>query len=64
MKGISYITDLHQKKTAVIIDLKNIKTNGEEIHDLIDVLVVESREKDELVDWETAKKQLKRKGKL
>ena len=64
MKGISYITDESNKKTAVVIDLKNIKKNEEEIHEFIDVLVAESRKDDELISWEEAKKQLKKKGKL
>lgn len=64
MKGISYITDESNKKTAVVIDLKNIKKNEEEIHEFIDVLVAESRKDDELISWEEAKKQLKKKDKL
>lgn len=64
MKGISYLTDDKNNKTAVVIDLKNIGKNEEEIHEFIDVLVAESRKDDELVDWEVAKKKLKKKGKL
>ena len=64
MKGISYITDESNKKTAVVIDLKNIKKNEEEIHEFIDVLVAESRKDDELISWEEDKKQLKKKDKL
>jgi hypothetical protein len=64
MKGISYITDKDNKKISIIIDLKAIEKNEEEVHDFIDVLVAESRKNDEMIDWEVAKKQLKRKGKL
>ena len=64
MKGISYITDTENHKKSVVIDLKDIGKNEEEIHEFIDVLVAESRKNDELIAWESAKKQLKKKGKL
>jgi len=64
MKGVSYITDENNKKKAVVIDLKTIEGNGEEVHEFIDVLVAESRKDDESVSWEEAKKHLKKKGKL
>ena len=64
MKGISYITDDKNNKTALVIDLKNLEKNEEEIHEIIDVLVAESRKDDELIDWEVAKKKLRKKGKL
>ena len=64
MKGISYLTDSDNHKKAVVIDLKSITKNEEEIHELIDVLVAESRKEDALIDWDTAKKHLKKKGKL
>ena len=64
MKGISYITDDKNNKTALVIDLKSLEKNEEEIHEIIDVLVAESRKDDELIDWEVAKKKLRKKGKL
>ena len=64
MKGISFITDKNNRKKAIVIDLKSIKNNEEEIHELIDVLVAESRSNDESISWEDAKKQLKKKGKI
>lgn len=64
MKGISYITDEKNHKTAVVIDLKAIEKREEEIHEFIDVLIAESRKGDELISWTDAKKQLKKKGKL
>lgn len=64
MKGIRYITDSNDKKTAVVIDLKTIEKYEEEIHDFIDVLIAESRKNDENISWEELKKQLKSEGKL
>ncbi|MDP1727711.1 MAG: hypothetical protein Q8M15_13080 [Bacteroidota bacterium] len=64
MKGISYITDEKNKRKALVIDLKTIETHDEEVHELIDVLVAESRKDDELISWEDAKKHLRKIGKL
>jgi hypothetical protein len=64
MKGISYITDEKSRKKALVIDLKTIEQNEEAVHDLIDVLIAESRKDDEVVSWEDAKKHLAKKGKL
>ncbi len=58
MKGISYITDHLNNRKSVVIDLKTIEEHEKEIHDLIDILVAESRQNDETIDWEEAKKQL------
>ena len=64
MKGVRYITDDHDRKTAVVIDLKTIENHEEEVHEFIDVLIAESRKGDEQISWEEAKKILKQEGKL
>jgi hypothetical protein len=64
MKGISYITDEKNRKKAVVIDLKTIEQNEEEVHEFIDVLIAESRKDDEIISWENAKKLLSKKNKL
>ncbi|MEP7171753.1 MAG: hypothetical protein ABI855_20435 [Bacteroidota bacterium] len=64
MKGISYLTDKKKRKKAIVIELKAIEENAEKVYEAIDVLVAESRRNDGTVDWETAKKQLRKKGKL
>lgn len=64
MKGISYITDEKNRKKAVVIDLKTIEQNEEEVREFIDVLIAESRKDDEVMSWEKAKKLLSKKGKL
>lgn len=64
MEGISYITDHHNHKKAVVIDLRTIEEHEEEVHDFIDALIAESRKNDELIDWEKAKEDLKSAGKL
>lgn len=60
MKGVSYLTDNKNRKKAVVIDLKTIEKDEESIHEFIDVLVAESRKNDKLIDWEEAKRQLKK----
>mgnify|MGYP003332354157 CR=1 FL=1 len=64
MKGITYITDERNRKKAVVIGLKALEHNDEEIHEFIDVLIAESRKNDEVINWEDAKKQLRKKDKL
>ncbi|MFB9843249.1 hypothetical protein [Mucilaginibacter ginsenosidivorans] len=58
MEGVSYMTDHHNRKKAVVIDLKTIEQHEEDVHDLIDTLIAESRKNDELIDWEKAKEDL------
>ena len=64
MKGINYITDSKNRKTSVIIDLKTIEKYDENIEDLFDVIIAESRKDEPSVAWEDVKKKLKKKGKL
>ena len=60
MKGVCYLTDNKNRKKAVVIDLKTLEKDEESIHEFIDVLVAESRKNDKLIDWEDAKRKLKK----
>lgn len=64
MKGVSYLIDGNNKRTAVVIDLKILKAGGEAIDDLVDVLVAESRNEEESIPFDKLVKSLKKKGKL
>ncbi len=64
MKGVSYITDNKNRKTAVVIDLKTLEKFDNQIEDLIDVIIAESRKDEPTVSWEQVKKNLQKKGKL
>lgn len=64
MRGVTYITDERNKKIAVQIDLKVLEKYEEEIEDLIDGIIAESRKDEERVSLDTVIKRLKRKGKL
>jgi hypothetical protein len=64
MKGVSYITDDKNRKKAVVIEMKTLIEHEEEIEDLFDVIIAESRAEEPTVVWEEVKAQLKKKGKL
>jgi len=64
MKGISYITDDKNNRTAVVIDIKTLEKYEQHIEDLLDVIIAESRRDEESISWEKAVKSLKKKGKL
>ena len=64
MKGISYITDGQNHKTAVIIDIKTLSKHSEEVQDLLDGLIAESRKDEVKIPLSTVIKNLKKAGKL
>jgi hypothetical protein len=64
MKGVSYITDDKNRKKAVVIEMKTLVQYDEQIEDLFDVIIAESRAEEPTVAWEEVKIQLKKKGKL
>ncbi len=64
MKGVSYITDNKNRKTAVVIDLKTLEKFDDQIEELFDVIIAESRKDEPTVSWEQVKKNLQKRGKL
>ena len=64
MKGVTYIKDKKNRKTAVVIDLKTLKKYDEQIEDLFDMIIAESRAEEPAIALETVKNKLRRKGKL
>lgn len=64
MKGIRYITDEGGKKTALVIELKQLKEAGsahefvEELEDTLDIIL---RDDEKPEDWEKVKKHLLKK---
>jgi len=64
MKGITFITDETHNKRFVQIDLDKLEKYQDEIEDLLDVIVAESRKDEAEVSWEELKKQLRAEGKL
>ena len=60
MKGVSYITDEKNRKKAVVIDLKTLEEYDDQIGDLLDVIIAESRRDGTSVSWADMKKRLKK----
>ena len=64
MKGVNFITDNNNRRTAVIIELKTIEKHPEDVEDFLDGIIAESRKDEPKRSWEDVKKSLKKKGKL
>jgi hypothetical protein len=64
MKGISYVTDEQNKKVAVQIELKVLERYDEQIEDLIDGIIAESRKDEQRVPLTKVIRNLKQSGKL
>jgi hypothetical protein len=58
MKGVTYITDDKNRKKAVVIDMKTLIQYDEQIEDLLDGIIAESRKDEPTIAWEDLKLQL------
>jgi hypothetical protein len=59
MKGVSFLMNEKNEKIAVQIDLKTINNFKEEIEDLLDGIVAESRKEEERVPLATVIKKMR-----
>ena len=64
MKGVSYITDEQNQKQAVVIELGTLERYTQDLEDLLDGLIAESRKDDEKVPLKKVIRDLKKTGKL
>lgn len=64
MKGVKYVTDENNNKVAVQIELKVLEKYDEEIEDLLDGIIAESKRDEERVPLSKVISNLKKKGKL
>jgi len=64
MKGVSFVTNEKNEKIAVQIDLKTIAHYQEELEDLLDGILAESRKDEEVVPLKKVISDLKKSGKL
>jgi len=64
MKGITFLKDEKSNKKILQIDVKEVAKNPEKFEDLLDIIIAEARKDEKTIPWETAKKQLKKGGKL
>jgi len=64
MKGITIFKDEKNNKKILQVDIKEVAKHPTQFEELMDVLVAEARKDEKEIGWTTAKKQLKKKGKL
>jgi len=64
MKGVTYITDEQNHKKAVVIEMSTLEKYSQDLEDLLDGLIAESRKDDEKVSLENVIEHLKKAGKL
>jgi hypothetical protein len=64
MKSVTFLTDKKRNREILQIDLKTLSKNPEELEDLVDVIVAESRKNEKDISLADAKKILKKNGKL
>ncbi len=64
MKGVKYVTDEHNNKVAVQIEMKVLEKYDEEIEDLLDGIIAESKKDEKRVPLSKVISNLKKKGKL
>jgi hypothetical protein len=63
MKGVTILKD--EKNNKILhVDVREVAKNPGKFEDLMDVIIAEARKDEKKVSWETAKKQLKKAGKL
>lgn len=60
MKGVSYITDSNKRIKAVQIDIDLIEKYDEHIEDLMDVIIVESRQDEEMLPFDQVVKKIRK----
>ncbi len=64
MKGVSYIMDDSNHRTAVVIEMKTLERYQEDLEDFLDGILAESRKDEEKVPLEKVVSDLKKAGKL
>jgi hypothetical protein len=64
MKGVTFLKDEKNNKQILQIDVKEVAKTPAKFEELMDVVIAEARKKEKKIPWETAKKQLKKAGKL
>jgi hypothetical protein len=64
MKGEIFLKDEKNNRQILQIDVGEVAKNPSKFEDLMDVVIAEARKNEKKISWETAKKQLKKAGKL
>ena len=63
MRGITFITDETNNKRFVQIDLETISKGEEQIEEIIDIIIAESRKNEKEFSWDEVKKMIRKKKK-
>ncbi len=64
MRSVTILTDKKRNRNILQVDLKTLAKHPEEVEDLIDVIVAESRKNEKDISFEEVKKTLKKNGKI
>ncbi len=64
MKGVRVLLDEASNKRIIQISVEEVDPNDELLEDLVDIILAEDAKEDEKIDWEEAKKLLRKEGKL
>jgi hypothetical protein len=64
MKGVTYVTDEQNRKVAVQIDIKVLQKFDEDVEDLLDGIIAESRKDEKRVPLNKVIRDLYRKQKI
>ena len=64
MKSATFLTDKKRNRDILQIDLKTLSRHPEELEDLVDVIVAESRKNEKDISLADVNKILKKNGKL
>jgi hypothetical protein len=64
MKSVTFLTDKKRNREILQIDLKTLSKYPDEVEDLVDVIIAESRKNEKSISMENAKKILKKAGKI
>ena len=64
MKGVKYVTDENNNKVAVQIEMKVLEKYDDEMEDLLDGIIAESKKDEDRIPLSKVISNLKKKGKL
>ncbi|HYG16538.1 MAG TPA: hypothetical protein VEC12_12355 [Bacteroidia bacterium] len=64
MQGVHFVTDSNNKKIAIQIDLKTLERYEQEIEDLLDTIIAESKDDEDSIPFDEVLNDLKKDGKL
>ena len=64
MKGVLFLKNEKTNAQILQIDVKEVAKNPSKFEDLMDIILSEARKDEKKTPWESAKKQLKKAGKI